>query len=290
MDSRAKEVIRIGNALFSKKGTVDALWQEIALNFYPKMATFTSQREDGEEYSDHLFSSYPSMARRELGNMLAEFLRPDKWFSIHVDDEDLNKDEANRAFLEYLTEIQWRAMTDPVANLVTTMSQHDHDFAAFGNAAVQYGTNTSRDALLFSPCHLRDIVWTDNANHKTDAVWKKWTPTARQLKAQFGKSVSKQVEEACEKDPEKTFECMHAVMPARMYDYKPKGGGPRFPYYSLYVECQSETTLEEVGQNYLGYIIPRWQRVAGSVFGTSMATDVLLPDGRTLQVLSLIHI
>jgi hypothetical protein len=248
------------------------------------MASFTVERDQGEEYSDHLFSSYPSMARRELGNMLAEFLRPDKWFSIHVDDEDLDKDDYNRAFLEFLTEIQWRAMTDPVADLVTAMAQHDHDFAAFGNAVVKYGTNTSRDALLTSSRHLRDVVWADNADHKTDAVWCKWNPTARQLKNQFGDMVSAEVKRACEKDPEKTFECRHVVLPTRLYDYKTKGG-KRFPFVSLYVEKESETVLEEVGQNYLGYVIPRWQRVAGSVFGTSMATDVLLPDGRTLQVM-----
>ena len=87
MDSRAREVIRIGDALFSAKRTVDGLWQEIALNFYPERADFTTKRNDGEEFSDHLFSSYPGLARRELGNMLSEFLRPEKWFAIHVDDE-----------------------------------------------------------------------------------------------------------------------------------------------------------------------------------------------------------
>jgi hypothetical protein len=290
MDERAREVIRIGDGLFRKKESVDALWQEIAYNFYPKMASFTTERDQGEEYADHAFSSYPFIARRELGNALSEYLRPDKWLSIHVDDEEIDNDEANRAFLEYLTEIQWRAMTDPAANLVTAMTPHDHDFAAFGNAVVQYSANQDLDALLFSNHHLRDVVWAENANHKIDAVWRNWSPTARQLKKLFPKTVSKEVHKACGsdgdngKDPEKPFRCRHVILPSRMYDYQTKGG-KKFPFVSLYVELESETVLEEVGQSHLGYVIPRWQRVAGSVFGTSMATDVLLPDGRTLQVM-----
>jgi hypothetical protein len=43
MDSRARDVIRIGDALFSKKRPVDSLFQEIALNFYPERADFTGQ-------------------------------------------------------------------------------------------------------------------------------------------------------------------------------------------------------------------------------------------------------
>ena len=88
---RAREVLRIGDAMFSDKEQLNSLWQELALNFYPERADFTTRRDYGEEYSDHLFSSYPVLARRELGNMLSEFLRPEKWFSIHVNDDAIDE-------------------------------------------------------------------------------------------------------------------------------------------------------------------------------------------------------
>jgi hypothetical protein len=52
----------------------------------------------------------------------------------------------------------------------------------------------------------------------------------------------------------------------------------------LFVECESETVLEEVGLSHFNYVISRWQTIAGSPYGVSMATSVLLPDSRTLQV------
>lgn len=284
MEERAKEVLRIGDGLFSNKKTVDALWQEIALNFYPKRASFTTKRDDGEEYADHLFSSYPSMARRELGNLLGEFLRPDKWFALHIDDEDLNEGDAERAFMEKLTDIQWRAMNDPAANLNKTAIAADHDFATFGNSVEWFGLNVNRDGLLFRNYHLRDCVWSENAEGKVDALHRNWCPTARQLKHYFHDKVSEDVKKACEKDPEKTFECRHVVLPSRLYRYKSKGG-KEFPFVSLWVERGREHILEEVGMTYFPYNAGRWQIVPGSPYGTSMATDVLLPDGRTLQVM-----
>ena len=113
MEQRARDVLKIGDALFDKRRQVDTLWQEIALNFYPERADFTTKRNEGEEFNDHNFSSYPILARRELGNVLSSYLysRSQKRFSIHVTDEEIDKSDAERKFLEALTDIQWRAIT-----------------------------------------------------------------------------------------------------------------------------------------------------------------------------------
>ena len=282
-DSRAREVLRIGDKMFSDKASVDTLWQELALNFYPERADFTTVRDEGEEYASHLFASYPVMARRELGNMLDEFLFPGKFFSIHVDDEELDEADHERAFLERLDETMWRAMSDPIANLITARGQSNHDFATFGNAVMRFSLNSAGDALLFRNYHLRDNAWGESAEGKVDHNHRNWNPTAWQLKQHFPKTISDEVVKACEKDPYKTFECRHVVMPSRLYDYKTKSG-KRFPFVSLFVERDAETVLEEVGMTHFQYIIPRWQTVSGSVYGSSMATAVVLPDGRTLQV------
>jgi hypothetical protein len=283
MDDRAREVKRIGDAAFSKKEQINSLHQEIALNFFPERADFTNKRNEGEEFADHLFASYPVLARRELGNMLSEFLRPGKFLSIHVDDDELDEGDAERAYLEYLTDIQWRAMSDPRAHLVTATGQTDHDFAAFGNGVLKYGTNVAGDGLLFRNYHLRDCAWSENAEGTVDCLHRNWNPTARQLKHHFGDAVSENVKKACAKDPEKTFACRHVVMPSRLYEYKSRGG-KSFAFTSLYIECESETILEQAGLNHFCYVIPRWQTVSGSAYGVSMATAILLPDGRTLQV------
>jgi hypothetical protein len=283
MDTRAKEIVKIGNNLFDKKKVVDSLWQEIALNFYPERADFTTEHSAGDEFAGHLYSSYPVMARRELGNVLSSYLysRSQKRFSIHVADEELDKGENERKFLEYLTDIQWRAMYDSPAMLARATKQSAHDFASFGNAVLKFGLNVAGDGLLFNNYHLKDNAWTENGEGKIDCNHRNWEPTARQLEHHFRKTISSDVRKAATKDPEKTFKCRHVVLPSRIYQLE--GKGKQFPYVSLYVECESETVLEEIGLNYFCYVIPRWQTIAGSQYAVSMATSIMLPDGRTTQ-------
>lgn len=273
----------MGDTLFGNKRQLDSLHQELALNFYPERADFTNKRNVGDEYADHLFSSFPMMARREFGNMLDEFLFPEKFFSIHVDDEDLDRSDHERAFLEHLTAIQYRAMTDPAANLIVSRGQTNHDLASFGNGALKFGPNIARNGLLYRNYHLRDCAWSDNAEMRTDVFHRNWHPSARVLVDTFGKAVSSDVMLAYRKDSEKPFRCRHVVLPSRLYRYRSRGG-KEFPFVSLYVECETETILEETGLNYFCYIVPRWQIVSGSQYGSSMATAILLPDGRTMQV------
>jgi hypothetical protein len=270
--------------LFAAKRSVDSLWQELALNFYPERADFTTQRNVGDEFANHLFSSYPVLARRELGNMMAEFLRPDKWMSIHVDDDELDEGDSERIFLEHLSKIQMRAFSDPIANFVTTSAQADHDLVTFGNAIIQGTVNKNGNGLLFKNHHLRDCAWAENADGEIDCLHREWLPTARHLRDMFKEKVSSDVKKACEKEPHKTFKCRHVVMPSRLYEYKSKFG-KTFPFISIYIELDTNTVLEEVGLNHFSYVVPRWQIVSGTQYGTSMATAVILPDGRTLQVI-----
>ena len=287
MDSRTREVIRHGNSLFTKKRNLDSLWQEIAENFYPERADFTSVRYQGEEFSDHLYSSYPSVARRELANLVASSLRPrnDKWFSLHLQNEEMDNNDNVRSYLEYVQNMQWRAMYDAGAGFVRATKQADHDFVSFGNAVIKFGPNVNGTGLLFRNYHLRDCAWSENAEGKIDMLFRKWKPTARQLKEFFGDKVSKETARLAEKEPDKEVQCWHCVLPSRFYQYKSKMGRET-PFVSLYIECEGETVLEEAGLNYFCYVVPRWHTISGSCYAVSMATALILPDGRTMQVMT----
>ena len=287
MDSRAREIVRIGKGLFEAKQIVDTLNQEIALNFYPDRADFTEKRTMGEEFSDHLFTSYPVLAHRELSNMLAANLRDQsrQWVNIHVQNERVDQGREERAFLEYLTKIHWRGLYDPKAHMIKATKQTDFDFAAFGNGVI-YGTpNMDNDGPLYRNYHLRDCAWSENAAGEVDHLHRRWKPTARQLVSIFGDKVHASVRKCLKKEPEKTFECQHVAMPSRLYSNKNRKGED-FAFTSLWVDVANQHTMEEVGLGYFPYCVPRWHLVSGSQYGRSLATSVILPDGRTMQVIT----
>src|SRR3990167_9199258 len=286
MDSRAKEIVAQSERMFGKRTGLLALWQAIAENFYVERADFTGKRTEGEDFADHLFGSYPVFARREFGNLLASMMRPRslRWFSLHVTDEELDEKEDVRRYLEYLDGVQWRAMYDPMAQMVNATKQADHDFASFGNAVIEVSLNQYRSALLHRCHHLRDCCWSENADGMVDTMYRKWSPTARQLAALYPKTISKETSDLLKHDPEATVECCQAVVPERTYRRIGKPGKRTLPFTVLYIEKQSEAVLEEVGEKWFRFVVPRWQTVSGSQYARSPATEIVLPDARTFQV------
>ena len=108
-------------------------WQDIAEKFYPQRADFTVHRIIGEEFADHLYTSYPLIVHRELSSAIAAMLRKrdEEWFRMSVD-EDENLSRAAKLWLEEMTRRQRRAMYDRRAAFIRATTQGDADFTAFG--------------------------------------------------------------------------------------------------------------------------------------------------------------
>jgi len=76
MKQRVRDLIEQGDKLFSKRSGLMSFWQDVAENFYPERADFTTTRTMGEDFAAHLMSGYPVLVRRDLANNLSSMLRP----------------------------------------------------------------------------------------------------------------------------------------------------------------------------------------------------------------------
>lgn len=289
MDARARDLLNVGNRLFSKRQNVDTLWQVIAENFYPERADFTSARSDGDEFMAGLMASYPVLARRELGNVFASMLRPRsaRWLKLESQDEQINEDRDARAWFEWASGVQWRAMYDAEANFVNATSEADHDFAAFGNAVIEVVPDRNKAVLLYRCWHLRDCAWSVNAAGKVDGLHRKWTPTARELVRLFGKTgtLHGDIVKCIDKEPFKEIKCRHVMVPTEDYDLG-EAGKRKMPFTSLIIDDEHETIIEKTPSAWFSYVVPRWKTVSGSPYARSPATEIVLPDARTLQTLT----
>jgi len=271
-----------GDALFSKRANLLSLWQEIAENFYPERADFTGPREIGEDYASNLDTSYPILARRDLGNQIGGILRPTQkeWFKIIKKyDEDLDNDA--QKWLEWAAKIQKRAMYDPVAMFTRATKEADHDWASFGQAVISLKMNLRDNALLYRTYHLRDVAWKEDFTGKIGTVYRKWKPDVLTLNQIFKDKVHSRVKEWLIKDPYKEVNCYHCEIPSETYESN--GKWDKFPTISVYYDCDNNHIMEEIGIYDGEYIIPRWQTVSGSQYAFSPATVAALPDARLLQ-------
>ena len=278
-----------GQRLFSSRLSLLSLWQEIADHFYPERADFTTTRTLGEEFANHLASSQPVRMRNELGDTFGAMLRPseEKWFNIVTSNyEDLDI-EAKR-WLEWATNVQYRAMYDPKAMFVKATKEGDQFFAAFGQAVISRELDFKNNTLLYRNWHIRDVAWEENDRGEIDTVFRKWKPMVREVARIFGADkLSQDAKQLLDKAPHERITLMHAVIPATSYTFFGGTNKYKTQFVSVFLEMNNGNILLEQPTNDLIYTIPRWKTISGSQYAYSPATMLGLPDARLLQSMTL---
>ncbi len=285
MHTDAKSLTEWAGRLFSAKQTWDTRNQEIADHFYPERADFTVSRDIGDEYASHLMTGYPPMVRRDLGNSIGSMLRPkgQTWFHMGADREEKETHEAKK-WMEWASGVQRRAMYDRKSLFTRATKEGDHDFAAFGGCAISTEVNRRDTALLYRCWHLRDMAWSEDSYGQLNFIPRKWRPTFRELCEMFPETVDQKILDRKDKEPDRKVDVKHMIVSAETYDAQKRF---RQPWVSIFIDCENNKILKEVGSWTRVYTIPRWATVSGSAYPYSPASIIALPDARLLQAMTL---
>lgn len=277
MNEDAKQHLKIAEKLFSQKIVLDNRNQEIAENFYIERADFTVKRSISDIFADHLYTSYPLVASRELSDMIGSLLRPksSEWFQMALLDERY-EDHASKQWMQHKTGIMRRAMYNPDAMFQRATKEADRDYVNFGNAVISVEPNRNKNGLLYRDWHLRDVAWSENAFGKIDAKYCKRKLSVRQLKQMFGDKCHNSVK-TC-KDESKEIHIMHVVVPNDQY-----GLSSKLKNVSLYIDVDNQHEMECVPLATEYYVIPRWATISCSQYAYSPAMIAGLPDARLFQ-------
>lgn len=279
-----KCLIDHGDQLFVKRGGLLSLWQEVAELFYPERADFTTTRNIGRDLANNLMTSYPVIARRDLGNAFGAMLRPSQkeWFSLATNRPE-NEDTEAKQWLEWAGKLQRRAMYDRTSQMQRATKEADHDFSAFGQCVISTELNRERNGLLYRCWHLRDCAWVEDENGLVRTLHRKWKPTASDLVRLFPATVHEKVRAKLEKEPFAEFNVRHIIMPAEQYMALPGAKKIRQPFASVWIDVDHNHEMECVGSWTQVYTVARWQTVSGSQYAHSPAVVAALPDARLIQ-------
>jgi hypothetical protein len=272
-----------GEQLFGKRSALMSLWQAQAENFYPERADFTATRNMGDTFMDNLMTSYPVIARRDLGNAFSSMLRPSSknWMHIRTSRNWDTLGVEARQWLEWAEGRMRRAMAHRTSQFTRATKEGDHDFATFGQTVIQTTLNTTATGLLYRCWHLRDVAWMEDDAGMTTTVYRRWKPSIRMLASLFGKDkLHKDMVQKLEKEPYCEGNIWHVILPSDHCEY---GEPTRMPFKSVYLDVDHKHIIEEVGIFEQEYTIPRWQTVSGSQYAYSPATVCALPDARLIQ-------
>lgn len=280
---QANQLRDLADNLFGKKQVLNSLHQTICAHFYPERADFTQKRSLGNEFADDLYTSYPILCRRELGNQFGTMLRPTArpWFHPKRKYEDKESGDV-QAYLEYFERTMRKAMFDQDSLFTRATKEGDHDYAALGQCVISVEMNRLRNGMLYRCWHMRDMVWQENEEGKIGFVARKWKPTAQTLCRTFKDKVDQKVRDLEAKTPFEEVEVLHIVCEAEMYDDNPRGR----PRFSIYYDTTNNVLIEATPIWGKFYVIPRWQTVSGSQYSYSPATVCALPDGRLIQAMT----
>ena len=276
-----------------KRSALLPFWQEMAEQFHPLRAQFTRQFYLSEQFTDIQLTSYPLIVARELKNTFSAMLRPrdQDWFEMTIDREE-RLDRRGRAWLEWATKVQRRAMYDKNAQFTRATKEADGDFATFGNAVITRETDMKELRMLYRCWHLKDTVWAEKYDGSVGEVYRWWNPTGADLMKRFPKTYSKTIDNWVKTDPYREVRCMHVVIPGEDYDRVPAPGQEkatkyRTPWAQIYVDLENNIVLEESASFSRIYTLPRWETVSGSQWAYSPAAVAGLPDARLLQAMTL---
>lgn len=296
-DENARELAEREARAFGRKENLDALNQELALNFYAARADFTSDRCLGEEYAVDQYDSEPERCRRDLADARSSMLRPSgqEWVRAETRDKNLNERPDVARVLDFINERLRYYLEAPEFGFGRAEKEADNDLVTFGNAVKSVESIVDRNGvrrLVVKSWHLRDTAWYDDeTGTRQDVMFRRFKASARHIEKLFPRAtLSDEIIRALDSkrgNPDQEFNLCHTVMPADEYDwYKKPRGRKKQPWASVYYDSDHKMLLQETPSERFRYVVDRWMTISGSQYGYSPAAMVSLPDGRGMQAMA----
>jgi hypothetical protein len=295
--SKVAELCSISEKLFDDKRVWDQLCQDLAENYYPLRADFTTTGSWASgAFASSIMDSTPVNSREELGNAIGSMLRQGEWFKMGTGDEDRDSIVENARSLDRGTKLLRGIIRDPRCNFQPATKEADHDYVTFGAPVLSVEENLTRDFTRVRAWHPGDCAWERDDDGEVNVMHRKFIMTARNAKAlhdsgKWNGELHDSIVKACEREPNKAFKFLSIVMPVDGlygWDAKTMRTFGKNKYVSIYIDVENKVVVHERGEPMFPYIVPRWVQLGRYPWGFSPASMNAISDSRYLQTLAMI--
>lgn len=290
-DKVAEELLRRDSERRSSRATWEVLWQSIARYCLPNEASFLEQITPGQDRMRWVLDSTAPRALEMFGSFLHTLLNSptSQWIKFGIEGEnELAWSPAVRSYLENLDRKVMALLSAPMADIYSQLHQTYLNLGAFGTAVMYMDTVNS--SLRIRTYHLDDCTIEEGEDETIDTLSRQRTQSKRAALQRFkSDKLGKSFENIDEARLSKTDRYLHVVFPATdpITQQLPKSRIARgSAYYSAWVlDGEEKKVLEYGSYNTFPYMVPRWYKARGEIYGRSPAMTAM-PDIRMVNRMS----
>lgn len=285
-DSRADELIRRHQELAATRATWENHWREIAERVLPRQDSFQTKWSEGAKRNEKIFDSTAPIALERFAAAMESMLTPraQRWHRLRASDQALNEADGVRDWFRRVEDILFAARYSPRANYASQQHETYMSLGAFGTGVLFVGEEVG-SGLRYKSIHLSDCCFAEDANGRIDTVFRKYRLSARQAAQRWPeKDLPRGIRRAVEKEPERRFDFLHAVMP-RGEIKRGKADAKNLPFASTHLAVEGRQIMQDGGFEQFPYAVSRYVTAPNEVYGRSPAMAVL-PDIKMLNEMS----
>lgn len=270
-------------SLVSRRTNWDSHWKEIADYFIPEKNNIYHSQVPGEKKGNKLFSSTAIQANEFLASALHGMLTNPTtiWFGFSTGDRAVDKLKEVQKWLQDTTHKITTVLNQ--SNFQTEIHEVYLDLGSFGTSVLRVEED-SDTVVRFTARPIYEAYIDENYKGQIDTVSYEYKKPIRHLAQEFGaENLSKELRDILEKDSSFEVCVIHLVQPNS--DFNPYGNKARQKkYVSYHVVKETGDVVKIEGFNENPYIVPRWIKSPGEIYGRSPAMKAL-SDVKMLNVM-----
>lgn len=288
----ARELIKRNDRLVSdRRAFWDPTWQDISDYMAPRKSNIVREREPGRRQTDFMFDGTAVKANELLaasiqGSLTSAAIR---WFSLRVRGIALKNNKDVNLWLEQSAVIVYDALRQ--SNFASEIHEAYLDLGAFGTAGIfvpepEMSASKGFPGLRFQALPIGGYTIDEDSDGRVDTVFYPFKLTGKAALEKWGDKLPETTQKKAQDKPNEMIEFLHVAMP-REVDLllrKNKKGATRMPWASYHIDVKAKAIISESGFHEFPYLVPRWSKVAGEMWGRGPGYTAL-PDVRTLNKL-----
>lgn len=260
-------------------------WQDLANYIMPDKDNVFKSKLNGEKKHNKIFTGMPVHANEELAAILHGTLTNPAtvWFGMSTGDKALDDNVAVKGWLQHVVDRMIQTMNQ--TNFQTQIHEVYLDLGCFGTSLLLVEDDDDNTINFLSrPIYMAYIE--ENSKGIIDTVAFERPRTLRQIVDEFGMesiAANPDLIGQLEVDDTREYRVIHMVEPRSSFDPKKKNKQNK-PFASTHIIKETRDVLKESGFNEMPYVVTRWSKISGEVYGRSPGMKAL-PDVKMLNAM-----